>query len=1762
MADESTTSTSQNANRNQHRSGESWLWIVLLILVLAAGAYFRFTGIFWGEFSYLHPDERFLIQVTSHISPVSSIGDYFDTAKSTLNPHNVGDTLFVYGTFPIITTRYLADSIFGSVGWEEILKTGRVFSAAMELTTVLLVYLLGTRLFNRKVGILGAAFSAFAVMQIQQAHFYTSDSFSTTFTTLALYFAVRLATQPLIDTAQIGRVKWYQTESLRNSLWFGVAIGLAMACKINTALMAAMLPAAWFIYIMRHPESERVDLINTAIRDLAAGAISALLLFRIFQPYAFEGPGFFGLMPNDKWIANLRELSSQMSGDVDFPPALQWARRPITYSFTNMVQWGMGLAMGILAWGGFIWMGIRQLKGSWKESLLVWAWTAIYFIWQSLQGNPTMRYQLPIYPTLSLIAGWTLVNLWEEGRQKISAGKTRSGQWLKIGSVAIGAVTLTATFAWAFAFTRVYTRPVTRVEATDWIFNNIPGPANLLVSTDIGQQKQMLPYNPSLLLNGGETVSVAFKASASGLLTDFKFTTIQDYDLTPDPKTLSVTVYTMESTPTVAGFGMLEDTFTYNDGSLFRWKVPLSMPVVVEEGKVYRVDLNLQSHNTSLGFAGAAGAAIQTEAGDVQQQLPMIIEPIRSDFAGDIRFMSQFNGTLDQVVFPHVVDTQYSNTDKTLRLSIYVDYDLSNPLAQTEVTSDFLPGDDMRGEELVWTPESPLQLEAGRIYALRMELVNGDGALAVYGSTIATESSWDDGLPLRMGFYDPYAGIYPGDLNFEMYWDDNADKLARFESVMERSDYITISSNRQWGTTTRVPERYPLTTEYYRALIGCPEDVDILTCYRTAEVGTYTGRLGFELVEVFESYPNLGSFDVNDQAADEAFTVYDHPKVFIFKKTAEYSQESAAAILEAVDLSDVVHVTPGKTPDYPANLMLPEENFARQQEGGTWSAMFDTSSILNRYPGVGAAVWYLLFLVLGWLVYPFLRVAMKGLPDFGYPLAKLVGLLLLTWLVWMAGSNGIAFSRLTILAGAALMAIVSVSLAIWQKRGLKAEISQRWRYYLTVEAIGLGFFLLFLFIRLGNPDLWHPNFGGEKPMDFAYFNAVLKSTTFPPYNPWYAGSWINYYYYGFVLAAVPTKLLGIVPSVAYNLILPTFFSLTALGAFSFGWNSQQWLKNRREALEEDRRPGMASSWAAGLISATWMLILGNLGTVRMLWEGLMKLAAPGGIIDGSNIFTRIGWTFEGLKLYFGGMNLPYYPADYYWIPSRAVKGGDAITEFPFFTFLYGDPHAHMFALAITLLVLGWSLSIILGGWRWKMGHRRASWLPFLSSFFVGALAIGALRPTNTWDMPTYLGLAMAAVLYSALRNASLPGKILPRLSDGSRRWIAALGAVALLAGLSVLLYLPYQQWYAQGYTKIQLWWGDRTTIGDYFTHWGLFLVVIFTWLIQETIDWMDKTPVSALNKLRPYKSLIIVSLVLFVLVMAFLIFEQHVSTAWISLTMAVWALILIFRPGQPEPKRVVLFMIGTAAVLTLAVEIIVLVGDINRMNTVFKFYLQAWTLFSLSAAAGLYWLLPSLEGQWRPGLRNTWTLVTGVLVVFALFYPLTAAPAKIRDRISPEAPHTLDGAAYMQTATYYDQNGLLDLSQDYRAIRWLQENVKGSPTIVEANTTEYRWGSRMSIYTGLPATIGWNWHQRQQRATIPDTSIWARIDDVTRFYNTTDINEAMKFIKKYDVRYIMVGGLERLTYDPVGMTKFTAYEGQYWRQVYQDGTTAIYEVNP
>jgi uncharacterized membrane protein len=399
------------------------------------------------------------------------------------------------------------------------------------------------------------------------------------------------------------------------------------------------------------------------------------------------------------------------------------------------------------------------------------------------------------------------------------------------------------------------------------------------------------------------------------------------------------------------------------------------------------------------------------------------------------------------------------------------------------------------------------------------------------------------------------------------------------------------------------------------------------------------------------------------------------------------------------------------------------------------------------------------------------------------------------------------------------------------------------------------------------------------------------------------------------------------------------------------------------------------------------------------------------------------------------------------------------------------------------------------------------------------------------------------------------------------------GGVAALTALAHWLYQPYRHWYGQGYGQTQLWTGTHTPVSDYLTHWGLFLFVIVSWMFSETIDWMACTPVSALRKLEPYKGVMGSAAAALIFVAAILGINLHpeglppealpiglgIHTVWLILPLAAWAGVLLLRPGLSDSKRIVLFLIGTGLSLTLMVEVIVVSGDIGRMNTVFKFYLHVWTLFAVSSGAALGWLFTS-RPRWDIRWRRLWQLGLGFLVAAAALYPLLGGTAKIKDRMAENAPHTLDGMTYMRFAVYSDEGTTMNLRQDYNAIRWLQDNVSGSPVIVEANQVEYHWGTRYTIYTGLPGVVGWNWHQRQQRTITPSEWVFDRVESVHEFYLTEDLQTAQDFLQRYDVSYIILGQMERAKYPGAGLDKFPAQNGILWNEVYRDGDTVIYRV--
>jgi uncharacterized membrane protein len=135
----------------------------------------------------------------------------------------------------------------------------------------------------------------------------------------------------------------------------------------------------------------------------------------------------------------------------------------------------------------------------------------------------------------------------------------------------------------------------------------------------------------------------------------------------------------------------------------------------------------------------------------------------------------------------------------------------------------------------------------------------------------------------------------------------------------------------------------------------------------------------------------------------------------------------------------------------------------------------------------------------------------------------------------------------------------------------------------------------------------------------------------------------------------------------------------------------------------------------------------------------------------------------------------------------------------------------------------------------------------------------------------------------------------------------------------------------------------------------------------------------------------------------------------------------------------------------------------------------------------------------------------------------------------------------------------LPFERDKRAIEWIWENVQGSPVIAEANAPLYRWGSRISIYTGLPTILGWDWHQTQQRWGFR-YMIEDRMRDLRALYSDVNRERTVELLNRYDVTYVYVGDLERAFYPEEGLRKFDDMVGRELDLVYDRDGVKIYRV--
>ena len=476
-------------------------------------------------------------------------------------------------------------------------------------------------------------------------------------------------------------------------------------------------------------------------------------------------------------------------------------------------------------------------------------------------------------------------------------------------------------------------------------------------------------------------------------------------------------------------------------------------------------------------------------------------------------------------------------------------------------------------------------------------------------------------------------------------------------------------------------------------------------------------------------------------------------------------------------------------------------------------------------------------------------------------------------------------------------------------------------------------------------------------------------------------------------------------------------------------------------------------------------------------------------------------------------------------------------------------------MPLQMLALGWAVSLGLG--IEDSASNLQSLISNLILWFVGGLAIGVLRATNTWDWPTYLVIGGLAVVFHAYQR--------DKQFNLSTLFRAGL-QVGLLFGVAIITFWPFAANYGVGYTSASLWPGSYTRLGNYLVIYGLFLFFIFTHLAREFRAWTRTWTQEGLQQFESFALPLILALLLYIIILLLLVLKGYLIAPLVMSLILVAGLLSLRRDIDPA-RRIILILIACALGLTLIVEFVVLDGDIGRMNTVFKFYMQVWLILSIVGGVTAVWAIPSLKT--RPITRRIWRVALSLLIATAALYPILATRAKWQIRMSKEAPNTLNGSAFIPFVEYGDtdyagQSKTIRLADDFNALQWIQRNIEGSPVIAEAHSgNPYRSiGNRVAMYTGLPAIVGWDWHQRQQRAVVPGSMVTDRIEDVKTLYNTPEIEQAISILDKYNVGYIYLGELERTYYFPQGVEKFDQMVNEgILEVVYGDTAVTIFRVS-
>ena len=410
--------------------------------------------------------------------------------------------------------------------------------------------------------------------------------------------------------------------------------------------------------------------------------------------------------------------------------------------------------------------------------------------------------------------------------------------------------------------------------------------------------------------------------------------------------------------------------------------------------------------------------------------------------------------------------------------------------------------------------------------------------------------------------------------------------------------------------------------------------------------------------------------------------------------------------------------------------------------------------------------WWLALVIIGLVSFPLVSRVCSKLPDKGYSISKLVGLLILTFLVWMISSlNLLPFGYISILISFFLLAAFSLflgrkylRLADWPRKPI-----------IISESVFAASFIIFLLIMVGKPDIY---FGGaDYFMDFAFMGSIIRSDYFPPPDPWFAGSGLPYYYGGHLLAAILTVITRVPPAIAFNIAVAMFFALAICASYGLGYNI-----TKRKLY--------------GFLAAIFVCIVG--------------------FITGAYQF--IGYIFDADILgssHITAPNIMEWMLNFdFWSAPWLIPG--AMAQYPYYIFLAGTLHAFMMSIPFQLMFI----TLIFALLRKSHFSDKIARLDTLLDVSILGLCLGFFSLINTWEYPVYILFTVLAFVLLKIRR-SIKGTL------------SILGGII---GLSLLLYIPYYlSRSVGGISGIGLV-ADRTDFASFFEAFALFLFLAFSLL--------------------------------------------------------------------------------------------------------------------------------------------------------------------------------------------------------------------------------------------------------------------------------------------------------------------------------------------